>query len=157
MIEINKINSLNGIRGFAVLLVLLSHASNKGINIHPSLSFSGAGKYGVFLFFVLSAFLLTRQFIIAKSKKEPLPNFITHYFIRRFLRIFPLFTCVLLAYFILYKTGYGIYDIDGIKLIKTFLLLDGPGIFWTIPVEFQYYFILPIVALLLIYFNVRSI
>ena len=46
----------------AVLLVLLSHASNVQIFLWPGLDFRGTGRAGVFLFFVLSAYLLTAQF-----------------------------------------------------------------------------------------------
>lgn len=144
------IKSLNGIRGFAILLVLLSHASNVQINLHPDLNFSGAGLYGVFLFFTLSAFLLTRQFLECAPTGDKIKPFIAHYLTRRFLRIYPLFTASLLLYYLLDKFGVVIYNITEIDLIKTMLLLDGKGIFWTIPVEFQYYFLLPIVSLLLL-------
>ena len=148
-----RIESLNGIRGFAVLLVLLSHASNEGISLHPDLSFSGAGKYGVFLFFILSAFLLTRQFLVYAPSGDKIKPFITHYLTRRFLRIYPLLTASLFLYYLLEKFGVGVnmHRITEIDLIKITLLLDGhKGIFWTIPVEFQYYFLLPIVSLLLL-------
>jgi hypothetical protein len=54
-----QFGSLDGLRGIAVLFVVLSHLSNAGFNLTPVLNFAGSGKYGVFLFFVLSAFLLT--------------------------------------------------------------------------------------------------
>lgn len=148
MNKISKIESLNGIRGFAILLVLLSHASNHGMSIHPNLSFSGAGRYGVFLFFVLSAFLLTRQFLESAPKGDEIKPFITHYLLRRFLRIYPLFLASLVLYYIL--GGSGIFSITETDIIKSIFLLDGKSIFWTIPVEFQYYFLLPIVSLLLL-------
>ena len=47
-----QINSLDGLRGLAVLAVFLSHTSNKGIFLIPNADFSGIGKSGVFLFFV---------------------------------------------------------------------------------------------------------
>ena len=147
MNQFTKIESLNGIRGFAILLVLLSHASNQGISIHPAFSFSGAGRYGVFLFFVLSAFLLTRQFLESRLNRNEIVPFVRHYFLRRFLRIFPLFIAALFCYYLLHKLGWGIYKIDEAMLLKSIFLLDAVGVFWTIPVEFQYYFILPLVAL----------
>lgn len=149
--KVEKINSLNGIRGFAVLLVLLSHASKAGVNIHPFLDFSGAGRYGVFLFFVLSAFLLTRQFLDSKPAYNEIKSFVSHYFLRRFLRIYPLFIAALFAYYFLYKIGLTVYNVDGEMFIKSMFLLDSIGIFWAIPVEFQYYFLLPIIALIFLY------
>jgi peptidoglycan/LPS O-acetylase OafA/YrhL len=55
----HHIKLLTGVRGFAVLLVLCSHAGHSNYYLHSAFDFSGAGRYGVFLFFVLSAFLLT--------------------------------------------------------------------------------------------------
>ena len=45
--------ALDGLRGLAVLLVVLSHASLHNVYLFPGLDFSGMGKPGVFLFFVL--------------------------------------------------------------------------------------------------------
>ena len=153
MKQFTKIESLNGIRGFAVLLVLLSHASNEGVHLHPALNFSGAGRYGVFLFFVLSAFLLTRQFLESRPGRAELGPFVQHYFLRRFLRIFPLYVAALFCYYLLYKLDREIYAIDEVMFVKSIFLLDAEGIFWTIPVEFQYYFLLPVVALALMHAN----
>ena len=145
----SKLESLNGIRGFAVLLVLLSHSSASGMLINKHINFTGAGRYGVFLFFVLSSFLLTRQFFVADKIVGFSSGFLQHYFLRRICRIYPLFTASLIVYSILFKMGYLIVPITGEMIVKSLLLLDAEGIFWTIPVEFQYYFILPIVAYLL--------
>jgi len=129
---------------------MLSHASNRGINLDSSLSFSGAGRYGVFLFFVLSAFLLTRQFLESRPGKVDIKAYLFHYFTRRFLRIYPLFLVALMVYYLFYSFGMPIFAIDGQMLVKSLLLLDARGMFWTVPIEFQYYFILPAVALFLI-------
>jgi peptidoglycan/LPS O-acetylase OafA/YrhL len=146
----SNITALSGIRGVAILLVLLSHSSNNGLYLHPLLSFSGAGRYGVFLFFVLSAFLLTRQFIEREPAPADLARSLPRYFRRRFLRIYPLFCAALLAYLAFTLAGHPIYLLNAAVVAKSLLLLDAEGIFWTIPVEFQYYFVLPLVALLLI-------
>jgi peptidoglycan/LPS O-acetylase OafA/YrhL len=47
-------SALNGLRGFAVLIVFFSHISNDNMHIFPNLDFSGIGKSGVYLFFILS-------------------------------------------------------------------------------------------------------
>ena len=52
------LDALDGLRGLAVLVVIGSHLSNVGMLPRPGLS--GTGKSGVYLFFVLSAYLLTR-------------------------------------------------------------------------------------------------
>lgn len=157
MNNISTIKSLTGLRGFAVLLVLLSHASNKGVSLHESLSFSGAGRYGVFLFFVLSAFLLTKQIIEAAPERKELSSFLQHYFLRRFLRIYPLFIVSLFAYLFFYKLGYGVYDFSIYDVIKSIFLIEVRGIFWTIAVEFQFYFILPFIALFFLRYSSKKI
>jgi peptidoglycan/LPS O-acetylase OafA/YrhL len=147
--NVSQLASLNGIRGFAVLLVLLSHASNEGGLLTEDLNFSGAGHYGVFLFFVLSSFLLTRQFLVANSDEILSGSSLRHYFFRRFLRIYPLYFVSLLFYALLNKAGFLIVPVSGEMIVKSLLLLDAEGLFWTIPVEFQFYFFLPLIARLL--------
>ena len=149
--------SLAGIRGYAVLLVLLSHASNYGYNLHSSLVFSGAGRYGVFLFFVLSSFLLTRQFLLWDSAEKPLPELIRHYMFRRALRIFPLYIACLVVYYLVGVFVQPLYIENGTMLLNSIFLLDGPGVFWTIPVEFQYYFLLPFLSLFLLKLESRPL
>lgn len=146
---LRQIEALNGIRGFAVLLVLLSHASNDHIVFLKGVSFSGAGRYGVFLFFVLSAFLLTGQFLDLDADGRNIGEVLKRYFYRRFIRIYPLFTVTLILYYILYTKGLLIIPITGEMIVQSLLLVDAAGLFWTVPVEFQYYFILPLVALVI--------
>lgn len=156
--KVNQLQALNGIRGLAILLVMLSHASNRKINVVSWLDFAGAGRYGVFLFFVLSAFLLTRQFIVASPDRGEVSGYLKQYFKRRFLRIYPLYIIALLTYLVLLNLGNsGIIlgvgarsYMDGNDVLNSLLLVDAKGFFWTIPVEFQYYFVLPLVAFMLI-------
>ncbi len=143
----DRMPSLSGVRGVAVLLVLMSHTSNHGLYLLPGLSLSGAGRYGVYLFFVLSAFLLTRQFLLKEPKSGYTYELISNYFKRRFLRIFPLFIvslCVYWLYSVVSVSGLYITGVE--KFFSHLFLLEGVGIFWTIPVEFKYYFLLPLVA-----------
>ena len=63
-----RIPGLHGLRGIAASSVLLTHASNNGYHVLPGVSFSGTGRSGVFLFFVLSAFLLTSQVLAWDTK-----------------------------------------------------------------------------------------
>ena len=52
---VKRSEPLDGLRGVAVLMVLLSHASNGGHDVLPGLDASGIGRSGVFLFFILSS------------------------------------------------------------------------------------------------------
>jgi len=142
------IKSLDGLRGLAVLLVLLSHMSLVGIHLLPGLDFSGMGKAGVYLFFVLSAFLLTWQALEAHKLGDA--RYWTGYALRRFCRIYPLYFIVLIASSGISQLGsYGPRIETPGDILWHLALLQGNGIFWAIPVEFKYYLLLPFVALAL--------
>lgn len=137
--------ALDGLRGLAVLIVLLSHASNLGFMFADFLNFQKIGKIGVYLFFVLSAYLLDRQIAIALITRQSGMLFWKNYFLRRFLRIYPLYTVSLLFFLAITWIGFP-------TVIQTFedvawhmLLLRGESIFWSIPVEFKYYFFSPLI------------
>jgi peptidoglycan/LPS O-acetylase OafA/YrhL len=138
------LKALDGLRGLAVLIVLLSHSANAGLFFHEYLNFSQIGKIGVYLFFVLSAYLLDRQIALAFFNHTATLPYWKNYFLRRFLRIYPLY---LIALFI-----YGLFTLLGIEtkinrlidLPLHMLLLKGKDVFWSIPVEFKYYFLSPV-------------
>src|SRR3954471_2613011 len=91
----SHIPALDGLRGCAILLVLLTHVNGAfgdayaGHSIDRWLSLTlAAGWIGVDLFFVLSGFLITR--ILLEAKTAPRGYFVNFY-ARRILRIFPLY------------------------------------------------------------------
>jgi peptidoglycan/LPS O-acetylase OafA/YrhL len=151
-----QINSLDGLRGMAFFLVFLSHTSNAGTYLLPFANFSGIGKHGVFLFFVLSSFLLTLPFI---KKREDAMNkgFLLNYAFRRFFRIYPLYFLYLLLGLVTSLTLWKILDLAkpfGIPFtlsaqdfFEHLILVQGKGVTWSIAVEFRYYFVLPVLAL----------
>lgn len=154
--NIYQIDSLDGARGIAVLIVLWSHTSNAGLFFFPNFNGAGTGKAGVFLFFILSAYLLTRPFICAFQTEFRLKYFL-NYAMRRCLRIFPLYTVYLLIAVI--TTLYFNVTIGGVtkplpfslnwgQFWKHILLQEGKSVTWSIPVEFKYYLILPVFAYL---------
>ena len=134
--------ALDGIRGFAVLLVLLDHASDSEMRLFAAADLNRAGKYGVYLFFVLSAFLLTLQLSLRPMADLVRSRLWIDYTIRRFLRIFPLYAVVLLAYLLMKKLPAG-------EVVTHLLLREGMGHFWTIAVEVKYYMLLPLIAVAL--------
>ena len=144
------IKSLDGLRGLAVLLVLLSHMSLVGMNLYPGLDFSGIGKAGVYLFFVLSAFLLTWQALAANQ--SPLPSYWLGYGLRRLCRIYPLYLVAVLASFGLthYAPGHAPKIDATVDVFQHLTLQAGEGIYWAIPVEFTYYLLLPLVTLVIV-------
>lgn len=141
----HHVKALDGLRGVAVLIVLLSHSSNFGMLFHPYLNFRYSGKVGVYLFFVLSAYLLDYQIAQAFIKGKANQRYWSNYFLRRFLRIFPLFALALVVHYLFTLAGITTV-IDVIEDIpKHLFLLAGENIFWSIPVEFKYYFISPLI------------
>lgn len=128
---------LDGLRGLAVLFVLFSHASGYGIHIIPGFDAGGAGKTGVWLFFVLSAFLLTGRLDSLASRGQLDLRSIAAYLIGRVMRIYPLFIPALLPW--LWQG-----TLDWAAVGRHILLLD--GIYWVIPVEFKFYFLIPVIV-----------
>ena len=131
----------DGIRGTAVLIVLCMHAVS--VFFPATMPYlSGMGKLGVWLFFVLSAFLLSHKFITRGFDTSGLLS----YAVGRTIRILPLFIIAACVYSI---AGY--YPASEILNIVTFQY--GFGHLWTIPVEFKFYFLLPLFTLAAIYIN----
>jgi len=150
-------DALDGLRGLAVLLVLASHLSNGGLDLLPGLSLSGMGKSGVYLFFVLSAFLLTRLLVARGLAGLRAPRVWADYALRRVLRIWPLYLVVLVLSWALVRAGVTgwHYAIDDAGLWRHLTLREGVSVLWSIPVEFTFYAWLPLLALALAFLRER--
>ena len=157
----NNIAVLDGVRAVAFLMVMVFHINrmtgdslwNRMANQIAS-SVSTAGGTGVTLFFVLSGFLLFMPFAKSLLFNNPWPLGRVFY-LRRFLRIIPgyyvcLFIIVLtthpeylqranLKYLFLFVT----FFMDSSR--TTFRQINGP--FWTLATEWQFYMLLPLIAL----------
>ena len=109
----------------AFIFVMLSHLS-----ITEEFKVSDTGKTGVWLFFILSAFLLSSYFLAAPERSKNIWEWL-NYLIRRILRVYPLYILVLLFNFFFFRLG----GINEGNLTNHILLNDGVAHFWTIPVE----------------------
>ncbi|MES1991178.1 MAG: acyltransferase [Pseudomonadota bacterium] len=140
-------------RGWAILLVLLSHwqgllnfLSHEGYESSPIwVKWIVAGNTGVTLFFVLSGFLLCTPFI--KNLRGGPPVDLSAFYFARILRIIPLYYAVVC--FSLIITG------KMIALRALFFIPLGIEVFpysapwWSLCTEAQFYLLLPLVMLLL--------
>jgi peptidoglycan/LPS O-acetylase OafA/YrhL len=101
----NRIKELDGIRGLAVLMVLIYHYFNllsfplavEGSLLARLHNFTHWFWSGVDLFFVLSGFLIGGIIIDNRESK----NFLKVFYIRRALRILPAYSLLLISYFAL--------------------------------------------------------
>ncbi|HEY9792438.1 MAG TPA: acyltransferase [Candidatus Obscuribacterales bacterium] len=147
-----QIDALDGLRGFAALIVLLSHTSNNGSHLIPWLDCAGTGKSGVYLFFILSSFLLTYPLLAPKQAQFRSDN-LMRYAARRFFRIYPLLfvylSVALLTSFMVLQHWCPValpFSLTIPEFAKSILMQEGKSVTWSIPVEFTYYFFLPLVA-----------
>lgn len=139
---------LDGLRGFAVAIVLASHLSNHRMFGNEGMALAGTGKSGVYLFFVLSAFLLTRLLLAKGRPALHRADTWLDYALRRVLRIWPLYLIVLFgSWWLSSRVPAWHYHIDTPALGRHLLLQDGQSVLWSIPVEFKAYLVLPLIVL----------
>jgi len=162
--KLQYIKSLDGLRTIAILLVLVWHYFNNQVTndlfdgaIQKVTSITYLSWSGVDLFFVLSGFLIGRILIANKESN----NYFKVFYLKRFLRIFPPFYLILIAFFILLATGYGSSFpwltknpfpwYSYVFYIQNFWVESfgfGPnwlGVSWSLALEEQFYLILPFI------------
>ena len=127
--------SLNGLRGFAALMVLVSHSANVGML--PAILGEGMGQVGVCLFYALSGFLMAH---VTFGRPMTRAN-VGSYMVARLSRVLPLFYLLVFLNTLLFlSTGEAFYSFDTFsEVAKNWLLLQGSGVFWSIPIEIHFY------------------
>lgn len=92
--------ALDGVRGLAIIAVILHHCTivtESSRSVDWLFHFAEFGAHGVDLFFVLSGFLITSQLLHGKPTGRKLGRF----YLRRGLRIFPLYYAILLFVYLI--------------------------------------------------------
>jgi peptidoglycan/LPS O-acetylase OafA/YrhL len=134
------ITPLDGLRGFAALIVIVSHFSNETL-LWNGLLGRGAGQTGVMLFFILSGFLMAYLHI---DQPFTAAN-VRQYALRRIARVYPLFLIAALLPVMLLELHFpGGIAMNTITMFPEYLrqitLIDrGALVFWTIRVELLFY------------------
>jgi peptidoglycan/LPS O-acetylase OafA/YrhL len=142
------IPSLDGLRAVSIMIVLLSHFVNA--NLFP-------GGLGVYVFFVISGFLITRL-LFGERKKSGRISLANFYF-RRALRLYPVvlvFTGAVLAAMLVRHHSFDVREpLSALFYFANYLYWDGTprtapfSIFWSLSIEEHFYFLLPTLVLLL--------
>ena len=166
---------LTWLRAFAAFLVVVSHALRGAeVSYYPGdgeptlllVRLFDLGDFGVCLFFVLSGCTLT----LSTQHRLKSMSDIRSFYLRRWMRIWPAFAVSLLVY-LLFITLFQRYHLDDerpwvVGFVNPYSLEDvlrylsltynitGPRnlfnmAYWTLPVEFQYYLLLPFALLLM--------
>lgn len=156
--EFKHIPAFDGIRGIAILFVIIFH-----LPIPEITSFSRGGFLGVDIFFVLSGFLITSILLKEQSKtgKISLKNF----FLRRSLRLLPAYWIFLISVYLFgsyicqnsddIETLYGNYNFVAAFFYFTnwhWLIIGkapiGLGHTWSLAIEEQFYILWSLILFL---------
>ena len=144
--------SLDGWRAIAILLVLISHTPYTLGAPAVLWGLLPLGDLGVRIFFVLSGFLIT-YLLLAEHEERGAIN-LRHFYVRRILRIFPVYFLYLFALLFLQVTGR--YDDNLTSWIGAFTFTrnylghgdSATAHFWSLAIEEQFYLIWPTILAL---------
>ncbi|GAB0155253.1 acyltransferase [Chryseobacterium sp. Alg-005] len=166
--------NITSLRFFLALLVMIFHIpqffKNRGLPAYNELPVFNKGSEAVFMFFSLSGFLIIRQLFEEKTDSGSIN--LKNFYMRRILRIFPLYYLVAIVGLLYYnvllpKIGFDFainYNLwEGAVLLFTFFpnifATYSPGgileILWSIGVEEQFYLLIAPLILLMPQKNIR--
>ena len=139
--------SLNGLRAIAILAVLWHHHGN---NTVPGWPITAHGFLGVDLFFIISGFLIIT--LLLRERRQTSTISLRQFYVRRVLRIFPLYYLLLLTVgmvalvnpggashgAVTHDLPYAVFFISNLVPMQSLL-----SITWSLSVEEQFYLVAP--------------
>ncbi len=156
--------ALDGLRGVAVAAVMFCHTVFHCVPQNrfdkAILDVLGSGWLGVDIFFVLSGFLITGILLDTRDNERYFRNF----YVRRTLRIFPLYYCIVLVTFTALRLAPSLKSLPTVEITahplwfwlyacnvamalkEAWAPLGALGHFWSLAVEEQFYLIWPAVV-----------
>ncbi len=168
-----QVDALDGLRGVAILLVVLSHLDELTVDgvtelrghdltpVAPLNDVLDGGFLGVDLFFVLSGFLITT--LLAQERRTTGAVRFGRFYARRALRLLPALYLFLAAHVVyavvadLHPTneawsigGALLYVSNWVTADNLFRATEGTGHLWSLAVEEQFYLAWPVLLLLLV-------
>lgn len=149
-----RIAYIDGLRAVAVLSVVIEHTASYRLNAHvfPGFIFR-TGMHGVDLFFVISGFCLSYPVLVGLRRSGGAVFDVARFAAHRLIRIVPPYyiAIVLLAGAALASGKL----VSALIVVKEMLFLDRGddfqtlnSSFWTLPVEFRWYALFPLMLLL---------
>ena len=155
--QLKYYKNLDGVRAIAILMVMLFHFFHGIILDTEFLQFMNRvfilGQTGVTLFFVLSGFLITRILLFTKNN----PHYFKNFYLRRTLRIFPLYYLFLFLFYLFHPLIFGSQPVPFHEQLYFYIYLQnfaetfhwqavGPGHFWSLAVEEHFYLFWPLIV-----------
>lgn len=145
-----RIPSLDGFRAISIALVLISHSrfSNGFPFQNSEMLLSNVGSLGVTVFFVISGFLITYLLLTEEAERKEIN--LKYFYIRRVLRIFPVYFLYCIFVFALKNHESIVITTNNFIHIVSFTTNFDKHIFstfqhfWSLSVEEQFYLIWPI-------------
>lgn len=142
--------SLDGFRGISIMIVVISHLVLYTKNYALATIFNGT--LGVHVFFVISGFLITT--LLLKERIEHNGIQLRNFYIRRFLRIFPvayLFIACIIGLNIIFGLHVSMLEIIGsVFYLMNFSYFRQNGSwytehYWSLSIEEQFYLLFPFI------------
>jgi peptidoglycan/LPS O-acetylase OafA/YrhL len=156
-LQTGRIVSLDGLRAISISMVLIGHAAEPEPRSPVTkwiLEVVGDGRFGVYVFFVISGFLITTLLLREEQKTQHIS--LAHFYLRRAFRILPAYYAFLAA--VAWLAARGRVEVDRADLLhaisftwlynfrKSHWVLAHT---WSLSVEEQFYLVWPLLLIAL--------